>query len=358
MQRYICVVMKIFKAQATIEFMSTYGFMFLLLGIAIVAVVLITSYTNTIQNTVCTSYSNLACNFVQYYTNSTFTYSVTGFSFTNTQSVPINITSISGTIGSSNSNIGICSPSFIYPAQESMCEIVFNGLIDNAQLINGIYNISVGYCNSAAQSLNSTACIYNKTNYGGAFEAYTTNSPSMPFTVIVGQLPSSIQLETEPSTPIMPSNYTLLQNGDLVGYTTQNSLSYAFGSSLYLGSTYFGDVVQNFPGIISYLNNNGISCATPYNSILSMAYSTFYMYQSNTITINAYATNAIQVYYKNKAWNKWVAAFTGSNWNQNNAVNSYTSQNTIPSGTYQIAVAWVKTCGDGVQALQVTSSHP
>ncbi len=271
---------------------------------------------------------------------------------TNSQSVPINITNIKGTMGTSTGT-GACSSSFLYPAQETMCEMVFPSFTVSQQVMSGIYNISVNYCNSESLSLSFDKCIYNKTSYGGSFDVYPTNTQSTPFVVIASQIPSNTQLEPEPAIPVIPYNYSLLQNGDMVGYRTDNSISYAFSSNAYLGNTYLGNNAISFPGILSDLNSGNVACSSPYNSILSIAYSTFYMYQSNTITINAYATNAIQVYYKDQGWSNWAQAFSGSNWNQNNGVESYTVQNTITPGVYQIAVAWADTCGGGVEALQL-----
>ncbi len=340
------------KAQATIEFMSTYGFMFILLGIAITAVVLLTTYVNNIQDTTCTSYSNLECNFVEFYSNITNTYSIVDISLINSQTVPVNITGISATVGSVKGT-GLCSPAFLYPAQETMCEIVLPNFIQSGQVAYGIFNINAGYCNSDSYSLNSTACHYNASVYGGSFDAYPSNTEITPFVVITGRLPSSIQLESEPLIPILSSNYTLLQNGDFVSYRTQNSISYAFGSNAYIGQKYFNEKVQNFPGIISSLNTQNIACSAPYNSIFSVAYSTIQMYQGNTITVNAYATNAIQIYYKGQNSNIWTAVFNGGSWNVGNGVNSYTAQPFLNAGIYQIAVAWVKTCGEGLQAVQI-----
>ncbi len=340
------------KAQATVEFMSTYGFMFILLGIAITAVVLLTTYVNTIQDTTCTSYSNLECNFVEFYNNITNSYSIVDISLINSQTVPVNITGISATIGS-NKGTGLCSPAFLYPAQETMCEVVFPNFVQNGQVAYGIFNINAGYCNSESYSLNSTACQYNSSVYGGSFDAYPSNTEITPFVVIAGQLPSSIRLEIEPSTPILPYNYTLLQNGDFVGYRTQNSISYAFGSGQYVGQVYFNENVQNFPGILSSLNSQNVACSSPYNSILSVAYSTFQMYQANTITVNVYATNAIQIYYKQQGGSAWTSLLNGGSWNARNGVGSYIGQTFLNPGIYQIAVEWVKTCGSGLQAVQI-----
>ncbi|MGC8479405.1 MAG: hypothetical protein ACP5M9_01920 [Candidatus Micrarchaeia archaeon] len=347
---------KSMKAQATIEFMSTYGFMFLILGIAIVAIVLITTYTNTIQSTTCTPYGGLNCNYVYYYNNQNSNYGVLELSFGNSQEVPINITSINASILNLNET-GVCSPTFLYPGQESICEIPFNSLNLADQNEYGSYSVNAGYCNSNINYLNGTSCTYNTTIYKGNFYLYSSSTAVNPFVTILGVGSNTLQLNPELSIPIIPPNYTIEQNGDLVPISTYNSIIYAFGSSVYVGQNYLGANVISFPSTLSDLNNMEVSCNAPYNSLLSVSYSTFYMYQPNTISINAYATNAIQIYYKNSLWKNWAQAFTTTNWNKNNGIVEYTSQNSIPSGNYEVAVVWEQSCGSGLQAVQISNIY-
>ena len=343
------------KGQATIEFMSTYGFMFLILGIAIVAIFVLTTYTNSIQDTTCNTFSNVVCNYVEYYPNTTYGYGVLELAIENGQSTPINITQITSNLTNTN-GVGSCSPSFLYPAQESLCKIIFSNSNIGSQVNSGVYNISLGYCNSGVMGLNQTGCIYNNSIYGGSFSVYPANQEVTPFVSIVGELPKNKQTISELSQPLIPYNYTIIQNGDFVSYTVGNSISYALGNGAYLGDMYFGLVTVPYPGILSSLNNEDIACSSPYNSLLSMSYTTFYMYQSNTITINAYANNAIQVYYKNSQWQSWIPAFSSS-WNSNSGITEYTMSNSIPKGIYQLAVVQQSSCGDSVQAFQINGVY-
>ncbi|MEM0200970.1 MAG: hypothetical protein QXD23_01025 [Candidatus Micrarchaeaceae archaeon] len=346
---------KYIKGQSTIEFMSTYGFMFLVLGIAILAIFLLTTYTNTIQDTTCNSFSNIMCNFVEYYYNTTYNYGVLQFAIENGQSTPINITNISSNVTSISSS-GVCSPSFLYPAQESLCKIIFNKTYFGSQVTSGVYNINLGYCNSKVTGLNESGCIYNNSVYGGAFDVYPSNEEITPFVSIIGLLPNNIRSINELSQPTIPNNYTIIQNGDFVSYTSGNSISYALGNGAYIGNTYFGLITVPYPGLLSSLNNQNIACSSPYNSLLSISYTSFYMYDSNTISISAYATNAIQVYYKNIKWQSWVPAFTSS-WNGNSGLTQYISSNFIPSGNYELAIAQTSDCGNNLQAFKINGIY-
>ncbi len=343
------------KGQATVEFMSTYGFMFLVLGIAIFAIFILTTYTNSIQDTTCNTFSNVACNFVEYYPNTTYGYGVLQLSIENGQSTPINITQISSNVSGTN-GFGSCAPSFLYPAQESLCKIIFNNSNFGSQVTSGVYSINLGYCNSGVTSLNKTSCMYNSSIYGGSFSVYPANQEITPFVSIVGQLPSNKQTISELSEPLLPYNYTVVQNGDFVGFGSGNTLSYALGNGAYLGNTYFGLTTVSYPGILSSLNNENIACSSPYNSLLSMSYTSFYMYESNTITIDTYTNNAIQVYYKNSKWQSWVPAFSSS-WSSTSGVTEYTSSNLIPQGSYQLAVVQENSCGSSVQALRISGIY-
>lgn len=343
------------KGQATVEFMSTYGFMFLVLSIAIVAIFVLTTYTNSIQDTVCNSFSNVACNFVEYYPNTTYGYGVLQLAIENGQSTPINITQISSNVSDIN-GVGDCSPSFLYPAQESLCKIIFTNSNFGQQITSGVYNINLGYCNSKVTGLNESSCIYNNSIYGGSFDVYPSNDEVTPFVSIVGMLPENIQSINQLSQPIIPNNYTVVQNGDFISYTDGNSISYALGNGVYVGNTYFGLNTVSYPGILSTLNNGNTACSSPYNSLLSMSYTSFYMFKANTITINAYANNAVQVYYKNSQWQDWIPAFSSS-WNGNAGVTEYTMSNSIPQGNYQLAIVQENICGNSLQALQINGIY-
>src|SRR5271157_2438755 len=97
------------RAQSAVEFLSTYGFLFAILGITVsVIAFLATSAASTVPGQ-CSSYAGLACNFVMLYSNTIAGYSLVTLSITNTQSVPINLTSANVTVQGASS-VGACAP--------------------------------------------------------------------------------------------------------------------------------------------------------------------------------------------------------------------------------------------------------
>ena len=57
------------KAQSSIEFLTTYSFLFLLLGIAVSIILFLSSAPVVSVPSQCTSFAGPTCNFVQLYSN-------------------------------------------------------------------------------------------------------------------------------------------------------------------------------------------------------------------------------------------------------------------------------------------------
>ncbi len=339
------------RAQSSIEFLSTYGFVFLIIGIAIVVIFFLATYTNTVVSTQCTSFSDIACNFVNYYTG--MGYGIFSLSISNAQTAPINITGINVSIDGSAAT-GMCSPNFLYQGQEATCIAVITANALKSGLVEGTYYINAGFCVSPANQISMQGCKYLDSNYSGSFQLYEAKNDTTPFSTIVAYVPGNVQLQQMPSSPYIPQNYTITQNGDFVPHRNLTGFDFAFGSWKYLGDSYVGTNVVTYPSVLSDIGSNTVPCTPPYQSVASVAYSAFYMPSSGKVSFAAYADNAIGVYYRGAGWNGWVNAFSGSGWTLNPQPNTeYTYTNTLGTGLYQIAVEHVNTCGEDLQALSV-----
>ncbi len=336
------------KSQSATEFITTYGFMFLALSLAIAVILFLASYNGTAPSTQCTPFSTISCNFINYYPNITAGYAIATLSFTNSQSVPINITNLRLTIDNLTAT-GTCSPTFVYPGQESTCiaPYTLNSLSNN--LHSGGYILTAGFCNTGVSALNASACVYTVSNYTGTIEVYNAPNDTSPFSVIVATIPSSIQLPAYNSVPLIPSNYSFVQNGDWVPARNMTGLSYAFASS---GAqlSYFGINTISFPGLLSALNSNSLPCTTPYGSLLSIAYSVFYLNKPSTVSFSVYGDNSIEAYYKPAGATYWTSVFGGTAWNTV-TITTHTATASLGAGTYRLAVEWANTCGQGIQAF-------
>ncbi len=219
---------------------------------------------------------------------------------------------------------------------------------------NGRYEISAGFCVSSANALNSTGCSYLPSNYTGSFQVYSSTTDVMPFSVVVAYVPGSVQLPSEPSSPTIPSNYMVTQNGDFVPLRNLTGFKYAFGTGYYLPNTYFSTNVLAYPSVLSVLNSNTVPCSSPYQSVESVAYSAFYMPSSGSVSFSAYSDNAIEIYYKQQGWSSWIKALAGSGWSTATHTGAaLAGSNTLSSGYYQIAVDTVNVCHEGLQAVSV-----
>ncbi len=341
------------KSQSSVEFLSTYSFVLLIIGLAVALIFFLVSYTGSIVSSQCTSFSELGCNFVGYYPNTSYGYGIISLSIANSQEAPINITSMNFSIGNESAG-GICSPNFLYPSQEATCtgDFAINA-IQSGSPINGEYYINAGICASQANALNISGCSYLKANYSGDFQVYSANNDTMPFSVIVAYAPSSVQLPSMPAAPVIPSNYMIAQNGDWIPMRNLTGFKYAYGTGNYLRSLYFGLPTSAYPAVVSALNSNTVPCASPYDSVVSVAYSSFYMPKSSSVKFSAYSDNTIGVYYRQAEWSGWINAFGSSGWNLNSYNSLLTNTNTLSTGLYMIAVEQVNTCGEGLEAVSV-----
>ncbi len=330
------------RLQAAVEFLATYSFMFLVLGVAFALIILGSITQNQIVSSTCTAVAGLGCNFVYLYSAPTIGYSVLSFVITNPQSVAVNITNFTATINSANYT-GACSSNFLVPGQQSDCKVYLPSKTTDYTLIKGSYIANAMFCASSLSNITPTNCVGNNVLYSGSFFVQALPTNYVTLGVSAGVLPMSLQqISSAPSNPesLLVSNSFLTRQS---AYWVGSVSGYSFASSSYLPSNHVGYGTILFPNSTSVLNNNNVACASPYNSTASLAYTVFYSTGSGSRTINKYASaNAVETTYY-KAANS-IAWSSGTSFTA--ASNTY----------YDIAILWYNKCGPGAQGFNVTNT--
>ena len=166
------------KAQTAIEFMTVYGFVFVIIGIIIVAIIF---YFNVPKNEIqpsCTSFGGMNCQNVEVYANATAT--TVSVLLSNSQDTPINITGFSAGIGTGSSfTTGSCDRDLLYPGQEAICTSELNVVINDYILARGVYSIKAQLCSAGVNMLPHCTSSNENATFTGSFFATSTPSQSL-----------------------------------------------------------------------------------------------------------------------------------------------------------------------------------
>ncbi len=177
-----------FKAQSAIEFLSTYGFVFLIIGVAISILFSYISLPTTIVPAQCVFYSGFKCLTSSYNISS----SGVGSNFTLIASDSnigyLNITNFSVKIGNHVTNVGNCSnvSTFKTPAdnisvgEKIYCHATFKNYTPTyGTSYSGTFLLNITECNQNLNNPNTTNYKSNCVSYmsiteGGSFRAQAT----------------------------------------------------------------------------------------------------------------------------------------------------------------------------------------
>jgi hypothetical protein len=363
------------RAQSAIEFLSTYGFLFAILGVSLsVIAFLVATATSSVPGQ-CYSYSGPSCNFVSLYSNTVSQYSLITLSITNTEDVPINLTSINVTVRSVSS-IGACAPQLVYSGQEATCVTEMPIAPAIGSTVQGTYSINAKYCDVGLSSVSKGGCLvpsqanYDLVYYGGSFTTAATQQRTVVFSVAAAVGPKNFQgqpylsfVSNSPFSsngPTIPLNFTITQNGDWVSGVNANTIAYSFATANGLGApTIYGRNAVAFPqSVNSSLGTNSVACSAPFNSTLSLASTVIYMSANANANVVVVASNAIDVFLKqagvasNTPWN---SIFEGTAWGTvfpTNQVGPYSVP--LNQGLYYLEILWEDFCGSGVQEFAMT----
>ncbi|MDE1762487.1 MAG: hypothetical protein KGH59_04485 [Candidatus Micrarchaeota archaeon] len=347
------------RLQSSVEFLTTYSFLFLLIGIVMSLLLFSAASPRAILPSQCVEQSGPHCNTALDYSNRSLGISEVTFSFVNSESVTINVTGISTTIGATNSISGGsgCTPTVVYPGGTFTCLAVFNVAPAPASLQSGYYSINALYCNSALSTFPANNCASGiNVRYGGTFSVTAQPQKNLVFSVMVLQGPASQYAPAYMMSPnALPSGWNRIGNGEW----TSQSKGFAFGTPTFQGVTQLGLKINPFLGSVSSLNGNGVACASSYNSVLSVASTMVYIPPSKPSSpfITAYRDNGIEVYYKTSS-NLWANVLQGSAWSSlgaNGLAGSYGPKSiSLTSGINYLGVAWYNSCGDGAQVVSIS----
>ncbi|MDE1851593.1 MAG: hypothetical protein KGH69_02810 [Candidatus Micrarchaeota archaeon] len=198
--------MKQMKEQSAVEFLTIYGFMFVIIGVTITIIAFVAYTTNGYIPQQCSGLTGLNCQFVIYYSNSLQANAIITMQLTNSQSVPINISNITVSVRNFTFN-GTCSPQFINPSGWTVCTIQGPYTPTLGSQIQGSYIIRAKYCNSPISNLNQTSCNFEKVSYVGTFmttasklSTTTTSSTSTTSTASTTSSTSTTTTSTSTST--------------------------------------------------------------------------------------------------------------------------------------------------------------
>ena len=336
------------KLQSSLEFLSSYSFLLVIITLAIGTAIVIAISTRSVSPAQCTQFGGLMCNFADLYYNSSSGNSLATLSVANAQDAPLNISNVSISI-SNTSYTGNCIPNVLYQGSDATCSAILPSLLYSPNMRSGFYTVNARYCSGLFTPGIGIPCASN-VSYKGAFIAYTPKSGILVFSAAAGLGNETVPLESYPSEPSMPSSYAVLQNGEWVTHRSSKVFGYAYGSGAFLGQQYLGMGVISYPQGLSMLGRS-VACTAPYNSMLSTAYTIYYVPVSQSVNVSAYTDNSIEVYYKSDSSGSWSSVFNGALWSGGTIGSNAII--TLSPGLYDIAVVWSNGCGAPLQAFRL-----
>ncbi len=356
------------RLQSSVEFLTTYSFLFIILGVVMAVLIFVVSAPASTIPSQCSSFGGPNCNYIQVYTNETYGYSLITFSIVNSQPSPINVTNTIVTVKNSN-YVGACTPSFLDPGEYSTCSVEFNTFSPTTQLMQGFYQLNAQFCNSGVSSLSQTQCNYELVQYSGSFVTMPSRFKSIVFSVAALQSPGNLQLLPFTSIsayPIQPSNFTLMQNGGWSANITSGTLAYAFaGQGAMLGNSYLGYKTLPYPTSLSMLSNPNIACVAPYNSVLSIASTTLYVSAAASAPLTVETGGGIEFFYKvAQPGTAWISVPGSAGWgaaqlSSNQVATPFPANTlTLSKGLYNMEVWWTNPCGSGGGQVFTLGSLP
>ncbi len=342
---------KLMKLQSSIEFLSTYGFLFVVMAVALAIIIFLASSAQSNFTAQCAGYGGFVCSYSSYYSNLSSYYSLATVALESSQSVPLNITSFNATVGTTTVN-GLCTPNFVYPGETVVCSVPFNGIMTLGTFVKGYYAVGAKYCNNAIGEIPLNNCTQAVT-YTGSFLTESTAVGGVVFGVAVGQGANAISPITynSISPPFLPGNYVLAQNGEWDVNGTGGNVIYSFSTNSYIGSGYLGTNAVAFPQSTAMLNNV-TTCATSFTPLISMAFTTLYA-NANVNLEKIETTNAMALYYRPNGASTWNSFFGSNSWTSN-GITGYTANTVLNPGLYNLESVWYTPCGQGLQALNIT----
>ncbi|MGC9099258.1 MAG: hypothetical protein ACP5HW_01780 [Candidatus Micrarchaeia archaeon] len=331
--------------QSSIEFLTTYSFLFIMLGILASLIFYFATLPPSMLPESCTAFSGPTCNAAEYYANKSAGYSFFVIALSNSGSTPISVTNITVNVRS-NTFTGTCSPSLVEPGMYTLCMAGKNSIAPLGTYIQGFYTLHALACNSGIAKLGLN-CNEN-VSYSGSFALEESQVKPQLFAVGVAAGPEGSSIPSFPNAPYIPSGWSEIENGYWATYPN----GYAYTSTPQYTGSALGFKLVPFPQVTSMLNGNTL-CTYPYNSALSIASTVIYVPSSRSIGVYLDTGGAAEVYYEEPGSNTWVNVFGGAAWKLQSPT-VYSNTITFNNGVVKLAVVWASNCF-GMQALNLTN---
>ncbi len=224
------------KSQSAIEFLSTYGFVILIIGIVISLLFAYISLPKSIIPSQCDFYNGFDCLSSGYSVNySSKIGSVFTLIASDTEPGSVTITNFSAKVGTYTSNYGFCTPNVSEGGQKIYCYAYFTNftpVIGNQY--NGLFILKSNYCSAPPQNLSNVNCLSKPSNFtfDGAFrvQAVDLNYSYIPYYVNIsitntgGKIPADYQANVT----IDPESFKIAETQNL-----GNIRFYYHGKELY-----------------------------------------------------------------------------------------------------------------------------
>ena len=173
------------KAQAAIEFLTTYGWAIMILMIVLAFAFYLLSSQATIVSTICTINSGFKC--TEFLIESNTISSTALFFLNNIQQYPVKGTTVTANISSVGTITAKCSPNFVLPGGDMICTSLLSQTFSNTLSIGG--KISV----------NSTVCT-DISNPISCNKKYPINYTGTLYTRVVGYAPQQCSISVSSNT--------------------------------------------------------------------------------------------------------------------------------------------------------------
>ncbi len=132
------------KAQAAIEFLTTYGWAIMILMIVLAFAFYLLSSQATIVSTICTINSGFKC--TEFLMESNTISSTALFFLNNIQQYPVKGTTVTANISSVGTITAKCSPNFVLPGGDMLCTALLSQTFSNTLSVGGKISVNSTVC--------------------------------------------------------------------------------------------------------------------------------------------------------------------------------------------------------------------
>ena len=162
--------------QVSMEYMLTYGFVIVIIAIALVALYFFVLAPSSIPPNQCAFSSGIKCNDIVIGSNTVETYATIIASLSNSQEYSIEHPVLSVNSSSIGVQSGMCFPSYVRPGGVMICTISLKQILRQGTAVEGNMNISATVCTYATGGSGCSGQL--KQTFAGTFSTRTATSTS------------------------------------------------------------------------------------------------------------------------------------------------------------------------------------